>query len=50
MATQDIAVDGMALVILPSEYVGYAKICNNIGQSIGSYITMNGLLSFTDLK
>jgi MFS transporter, PAT family, solute carrier family 33 (acetyl-CoA transportor), member 1 len=49
MATQDIAVDGWALTLLSPKNVGYAMVCNNIGQSVGAFISFNGLISFTDL-
>lgn len=48
MATQDIAVDGWALTLLSEENVGYAMVCNNIGQSVGYFLAFNGLISFTD--
>ena len=48
MATQDVAVDGWALTLLSPKNVGYATLCNNIGQSLGSYLAFNGLLSLTD--
>lgn len=48
MATQDVAVDGWALTLLSAKNVGYAMVCNNIGQSLGSYMSFNGLISFTD--
>ena len=35
MATQDIAVDGWALTMLSRHNVGYASICNTIGQAFG---------------
>lgn len=36
-ATQDVAVDGWALTMLSAENVGYASICNTIGQTLGNY-------------
>lgn len=48
MATQDIAVDGWALTLLSAKNVGYAMVCNSIGQSLGAYMSFNGLISFTD--
>ncbi|OAF65253.1 Acetyl-CoA transporter 1, partial [Intoshia linei] len=43
-ATQDIALDGWTLTMLPKKFVGWASICNLIGQIIGAYITSNILL------
>ena len=48
MATQDIAVDGWALTLLSTKNVGYATVCNNIGQSVGYFLAFNGLIAFTD--
>lgn len=48
MATQDIAVDGWALTLLSAKNVGYATVCNNIGQSVGYFLAFNGLIAFTD--
>lgn len=42
MATQDIIVDGWALTILSRENVGYASVCNSIGQSFGYFIANQG--------
>lgn len=44
MATQDIIVDGWALTILSRENVGYASVCNSIGQSFGYFIANQGKL------
>lgn len=35
VATQDIAVDGWALTMLRPENVGYASVCNSVGQTAG---------------
>jgi MFS transporter, PAT family, solute carrier family 33 (acetyl-CoA transportor), member 1 len=43
MATQDIIVDGWALTILSRENVGYASVCNSIGQSFGYFIANQGI-------
>jgi len=43
VATQDIAVDGWALTMLRKENVGYASVCNSVGQTAG-YITSYALL------
>ena len=37
-ATQDIAVDGWALTMLPKQYVGWASTCNSVGQTAGYFI------------
>ncbi|GIZ02467.1 acetyl-coenzyme A transporter 1 [Caerostris extrusa] len=37
-ATQDIAVDGWALTMLSRENVGYASICNSVGQTAGYFL------------
>jgi PAT family acetyl-CoA transporter-like MFS transporter 1 len=42
MATQDIVVDGWALTMLSRENVGYASVCNSIGQSFGYFIANQG--------
>lgn len=42
MATQDIIVDGWALTMLSRENVGYASVCNSIGQSFGFFLANQG--------
>ena len=42
MATQDIVVDGWALTMLSRENVGYASVCNSIGQSFGYFLANQG--------
>ncbi|XP_055952925.1 acetyl-coenzyme A transporter 1-like isoform X2 [Argiope bruennichi] len=37
-ATQDIAVDGWALTMLSRQNVGYASICNTVGQTAGYFL------------
>eukprot|EP01054_Gregarina_sp_Poly1_P001286 Gregarina_sp_Poly_1__1285@NODE_1313_length_4414_cov_267_824017_g138_i1_p2_GENE_NODE_1313_length_4414_cov_267_824017_g138_i1NODE_1313_length_4414_cov_267_824017_g138_i1_p2_ORF_typecomplete_len440_score39_48Acatn/PF13000_7/2_6e21Acatn/PF13000_7/6_2e02BT1/PF03092_16/1_1e07BT1/PF03092_16/8_1e02DUF5504/PF17608_2/1_3e03DUF5504/PF17608_2/0_16_NODE_1313_length_4414_cov_267_824017_g138_i17192038 len=37
MATQDIAVDGWAIEILPPPFKKHASTCNAIGQTVGTY-------------
>ena len=44
MATQDIIVDGWALTMLSRENVGYASVCNSIGQSFGYFLANQGEL------
>eukprot|EP00297_Palpitomonas_bilix_P002662 CAMPEP_0113883738 /NCGR_PEP_ID=MMETSP0780_2-20120614/9790_1 /TAXON_ID=652834 /ORGANISM="Palpitomonas bilix" /LENGTH=622 /DNA_ID=CAMNT_0000871123 /DNA_START=378 /DNA_END=2246 /DNA_ORIENTATION=- /assembly_acc=CAM_ASM_000599 len=39
VATQDIAVDGWAISLLPKEIVGYASITNTIGQTLGYFLS-----------
>lgn len=48
MATQDIAVDGWALTMLSRDNVGYASICNAIGQSFGFFIANQGFTALSD--
>lgn len=48
MATQDIAVDGWALTMLSRENVGYASICNSIGQSLGIFIANQSYIALSD--
>jgi PAT family acetyl-CoA transporter-like MFS transporter 1 len=48
MATQDIAVDGWALTMLSKESVGYASICNSIGQTLGVLFSNQGFIAFSD--
>lgn len=48
MATQDIAVDGWALTMLSRENVGYASLCNSIGQSLGVFLSNQGLIALSD--
>lgn len=50
MATQDIVVDGWALTMLSRENVGYASVCNSIGQSFGYFIANQGTNSQVILK
>ena len=44
-ATQDIAVDGWALTMLPASHVGYAGTCNSVGQTLGYFLAFSGFLS-----
>ncbi|KAG8179743.1 hypothetical protein JTE90_025076 [Oedothorax gibbosus] len=37
-ATQDIAVDGWALTMLSRQNVGYASVCNSVGQTAGYFL------------
>ncbi|PRD32018.1 UNVERIFIED_CONTAM: Acetyl-coenzyme A transporter 1 [Trichonephila clavipes] len=37
-ATQDIAVDGWALTMLSRQNVGYASVCNSVGQTAGYFM------------
>ncbi|XP_015905190.1 acetyl-coenzyme A transporter 1 isoform X2 [Parasteatoda tepidariorum] len=37
-ATQDIAVDGWALTMLSRRNVGYASVCNSVGQTAGYFL------------
>ena len=48
MATQDIVVDGWALTMLSRENVGYASICNSIGQVLGFFIANQGFIALSD--
>ena len=48
MATQDIAVDGWALTMLSPEHVGYASLCNSIGQSFGFFLANQGFIALND--
>jgi PAT family acetyl-CoA transporter-like MFS transporter 1 len=50
MATQDIAVDGWALTMLSRESVGYASICNTIGQVLGIFIANQGFIALSDAR
>eukprot|EP01032_Pedospumella_encystans_P010456 gene10456-12216_t len=50
MATQDIAVDGWALTMLSRDSVGYASICNTIGQVIGVFIANQGFIALSDAR
>jgi MFS transporter, PAT family, solute carrier family 33 (acetyl-CoA transportor), member 1 len=43
MATQDIVVDGWALTMLSPKNVGYASVCNSIGQSCGYFLANQGI-------
>ena len=47
MATQDIAVDGWALTMLSRENVGYASLCNSIGQSFGVFLANQGFIALS---
>lgn len=47
MATQDIVVDGWALTILSPKNVGYASVCNSIGQSCGYFLANQGMFELT---
>ena len=47
MATQDIVVDGWALTMLSRENVGYASICNSIGQSFGFFLANQGFIALS---
>jgi PAT family acetyl-CoA transporter-like MFS transporter 1 len=48
MATQDIAVDGWALTMLSRDNVGYASMCNSIGQSLGFFMANQGFIALSD--
>ena len=48
MATQDIAVDGWALTMLSKDNVGYASMCNSIGQSLGIFLANQGFIALSD--
>jgi PAT family acetyl-CoA transporter-like MFS transporter 1 len=48
VATQDIAVDGWAVHILPPKYISYASSCQSIGQNIGYFLTYSLFLAFHD--
>lgn len=48
MATQDIAVDGWALTMLSRQNVGYASICNSIGQTLGVFLANQGFIALSD--
>lgn len=50
MATQDIAVDGWALTMLSRDSVGYASICNTIGQVLGIFIANQGFIALSDSR
>jgi hypothetical protein len=50
MATQDIAVDGWALTMLSRDSVGYASICNSIGQVLGIFIANQGFIALSDIN
>lgn len=50
MATQDIAVDGWALTMLSKESVGYASICNSIGQVLGVFLANQGFIALSDRR
>eukprot|EP01038_Epipyxis_sp_PR26KG_P012819 gene12819-17189_t len=50
MATQDIAVDGWAITMLSRDNVGYASICNSIGQSLGYFFANQGFIALSDKK
>lgn len=45
VATQDIATDGWSLTMLQRRNIGYATICNSIGQSIGAFCSYTLLIS-----
>eukprot|EP00752_Nemacystus_decipiens_P004361 g3985.t1 len=48
MATQDIAVDGWALTMLSRKNVGFASMCNTMGQALGFFISQVGFLALYD--
>eukprot|EP01053_Blabericola_migrator_P010734 Blabericola_migrator_1__10733@NODE_613_length_7277_cov_58_358391_g446_i0_p2_GENE_NODE_613_length_7277_cov_58_358391_g446_i0NODE_613_length_7277_cov_58_358391_g446_i0_p2_ORF_typecomplete_len400_score39_56Acatn/PF13000_7/2_6e23BT1/PF03092_16/2_8e11MFS_2/PF13347_6/14MFS_2/PF13347_6/1_8e10_NODE_613_length_7277_cov_58_358391_g446_i059847183 len=48
MATQDIAVDGWAIEILPQPYKKHASTCNAIGQTVGAYCSSLTFLVLND--
>ena len=50
MATQDIAVDGWALTMLSRDSVGYASICNSVGQVLGIFIANQGFIALSDIN
>ena len=45
VATQDIAVDGWALELLPRHLLSYASTCQSIGQNIGYFLSYSVLLA-----
>lgn len=45
VATQDIATDGWSLTMLQRRNVGYATVCNGIGQTLGSFFSYTLLIS-----
>jgi MFS transporter, PAT family, solute carrier family 33 (acetyl-CoA transportor), member 1 len=49
-ATQDIAVDGWALTMLPESHVGYAGTCNSVGQTLGYFIAFSGFMVLDGLQ
>lgn len=50
MATQDIAVDGWALTMLSRDNVGYASVCNSIGQTLGVFMANQAFIALSDEK
>ena len=49
MATQDVAVDGWALTMLPSDQLHYASTTNSLGQNLGFFLAYGGLLALSDV-
>ena len=47
VATQDIAVDGWALTMLPPDKVEFASTANTVGQTLGSLLAYQGLIALT---
>ncbi|CAD7698104.1 unnamed protein product [Ostreobium quekettii] len=47
-ATQDIAVDGWALTLLPKHHAGYAATCQTIGLNLGYFISFTVFLALND--
>lgn len=47
-ATQDIAVDGWALTLLPKEHVGWASTCQTVGMNIGYFASFTVFLALND--
>lgn len=45
VATQDIATDGWSLTMLQRRNVGYATVCNSIGQTLGAFFSYTMLIS-----
>ncbi len=49
-ATQDVAVDGWALTMLPESHVGYAGTCNSVGQTLGYFLAFSGFIALEGLE
>ena len=48
VATQDIAVDGWALSLLPTHLLSYASTCQSIGQNIGYFLSYSVFLALNN--